>query len=184
MARERLGGSRVGNPVAQEIISPPGGREAGSLPPRAYRCRIGLSASPAGGKDEGGGRYMANSIDMISRSAARQVIYPLRPSFVATFGEAEAERIEVAAAGHKNGIHDNSGSDPFRWALMICLGGRCLEEDRFRKYHGIKTSWGDIDAWLLDHSYELAAHDGDVNFIAAMAGKYNKYMPGGNETNG
>ena len=67
-----------------------------------------------------------------------------RESFVERFGEEDAARMEAAAEGHKNGVHDSPGSDPFRWAIAVCIGYQCFEVDRYRKCHGFKASFEDI----------------------------------------
>jgi len=98
----------------------------------------------------------------------------LRESFVERFGESDAAAIEAAANQHKNGIHDRVGSDPFRWALLICIGFECMT--RFAKEHGITTPFEKIDAWMMEHTADFAAHDGDTDFITLFVGGYNKYV--------
>lgn len=116
---------------------------------------------------------MSDSTEMIARSARRQVHYPIRPSFVARFGEADAVAIEAAAEKHKNGVHDNPGSDPFRWAIVICIGYDCMS--RFREDHGIHAPWDQIQAWIKGEA-DLASHDGDVDYMSLLAGTYNEYV--------
>lgn len=100
-----------------------------------------------------------------------------RDSYVETFGEAEARALEAAAQEHKNGIHDNPGSDPFRWAVVIAIGYQCAEVDSYRDSHGIHAPWEEIKQWIIDHG-DLAAHDGDVDYLSLMAGKYTEYVEG------
>lgn len=98
----------------------------------------------------------------------------LRDEFVQKFGEADATRIERAAAEHKNGIHDKPGSDPFRWALAICVGYECCTSERYAKYHGIENGPA-IDAWMRENAV-LHEHDGDVDYLAVFAGAYQPYV--------
>ena len=98
-----------------------------------------------------------------------------RESFVKHFGEAQARAIENAALMHQNGIHDRRGSDPFRWAICICIGFQCMEVDRYRESHGITALWDDIETWIKDHG-DLAHHDGDIDFISLFAGVYDQYV--------
>lgn len=100
-----------------------------------------------------------------------------RKSFVRTFGEEAAEKIEAAAQEHENGVHDERGSDPFKWAVSICIGFQCVEVDGYREHHGITTpTWPEFKQWVKDFG-ELGSHDGGVDFIALMAGVYNEFMP-------
>lgn len=100
----------------------------------------------------------------------------IREKFVRKFGETEAKNIEIAAESHKNGIHDKLGSDPFKWALLICIGFQCMEVERFRKYHNIMTPWLDLKAWIKRNG-KLSTHDGDCDFISLFAGIYDDFIP-------
>lgn len=100
----------------------------------------------------------------------------IRQAFVDRFGEAEAARIEAAANEHKNGVHDRTGSDPFRWALIICIGHECFTKDSFREYHGIVASTEELKNWIKSEAH-LEDHDGDVDYLAMFVGVYNEYMP-------
>ena len=94
--------------------------------------------------------------------------------FAAVFGEDDAYAVMGAAEKHKNGIHDNPGSDYFRWALCICIGYECLR--RFRDYHGINASEADLDEWIKAHA-DLGSHDGDIDYLAAaLVGAYDPYL--------
>ena len=100
----------------------------------------------------------------------------IRQAFVKRFGEREALAIETAANEHKNGVHDKQGSDPFKWALLICIGYQCMELGKYRKYHGINAKWPDLKKWIK-RSGHLDSHDGDFDYVALVAGVYNEYMP-------
>lgn len=99
----------------------------------------------------------------------------IRKKFVARFGEQQAIAIEAAANEHMNGIHDNPGSDRFRWAIAICLGYECMSKQSFREYHGITASWELLRQWIKDEG-NLAEHDGDVDFIALACGWYDEFV--------
>lgn len=99
----------------------------------------------------------------------------VRESYVQTFGEQEAAALEAAAEEHKNGVHDEYGTDPFRWAVVIAIGYQCAEVPQYRNHHGIKAPWEDIRQWIIDHG-DLANHDGDVDYLSLMAGKYTEYV--------
>lgn len=101
--------------------------------------------------------------------------HTIRTAFAQRFGEDQAEAIYRAAVSHKNGVHDNEGSDPFKWALCICIGYQCMEEEPYRADHGITADWEEIQQWIKDHA-DLASHDGDVDLLAAVCGKYNEYI--------
>lgn len=100
----------------------------------------------------------------------------IRASFVEMFGEDQAVAIECAAEGHKNGIHDNPGSDPFRWAIVICIGHECMKNAEYREHHGITAPWSALKAWIKA-SANLVEHDGDCDYLSLMAGTYIEYMP-------
>jgi hypothetical protein len=98
-----------------------------------------------------------------------------RDSFVARFDEANAAAIEAAAEGHKNGIHDDPGSDPFRWAIALAIGYQCAELDGYREHHGITTPWSEIRDWIKTDG-DLANHDGDCDYLAVFTGTHNEYV--------
>ena len=98
-----------------------------------------------------------------------------RKSFVETFGEDQAYVIEAAAHSHMNSVHDNKGSDPFRWAICICIGHQCFEEENYREHHNITAPAEAIKAWIVENG-DLANHDGDVDFLALFAGAYDPYI--------
>lgn len=100
----------------------------------------------------------------------------VRESFVRQFGEEEAQALEVAAESHKNGIHNEHGSDKFKWVICICIGHQCFEKDRYREHHGIKATFEDIKSWCIEEG-ELDTHDGAVDYIALLAGIYDGFMP-------
>lgn len=99
----------------------------------------------------------------------------VRESFVNFFGEDQAQKIEESAKSHKNGIHDEPGSDPFRWAIIICIGYECMQKDSYREHHNITVPWDDLKAWIKEHG-DLSNHDGSVDYLALFAGAYNEYM--------
>lgn len=99
----------------------------------------------------------------------------VRNSFVALFGEEQACRIEAAANEHKNGIHDEPGSDPFKWACLIAIGHECISRPRFREHHKIAVPFDEFKAWAVEHG-DFASHDGQYDYIAMFAGIYNEYM--------
>ena len=99
----------------------------------------------------------------------------VKASFVARFGEAEARRLEVAAEKHNNDVHNNKGTDPFKWVLLICIGYECFTKDRYREYHGILTPSDDIKRWARDHA-ELDSHDGDCDYLSIFCGTYAEYV--------
>ena len=100
----------------------------------------------------------------------------VRTSFVSAFGEAQAKAIELAAEEHKNGVHDRPGSDPFKWAVAICIGYECISKESFRTYYGITVPWSELKRWIIEDA-NLASHDGDVDYLGALIGVYNEYMP-------
>ena len=99
-----------------------------------------------------------------------------RTLFAAQFGDEQAEAIQSAAEGHKNGVHDRYGSDKFKWALTICIGHECFTNDSYRAEHGITAPVDEVKQWIKDEA-DLASHDGDFDFLAAMAGAYEEYLP-------
>ena len=100
----------------------------------------------------------------------------IRESFVTRFSEEQAKCIEDAAFMHTNGVHDERGSDSFKWAICICLGSQCMDVDSYRKYHDITVPWDELKKWIKEEA-DLVSHDGDVDFLAAFCGVYNEYMP-------
>ena len=99
----------------------------------------------------------------------------IRPLFVNLFGEDQAFAIEKAAEEHDNEVHTKRGSDPFKWALLICIGYQCIEVERFRKGHGIKASYMELKEWIREVA-DLGSHNGDCDYLALASGKYNQYI--------
>lgn len=101
----------------------------------------------------------------------------VRNSFVEQFSEREALLVEDAAESHGNGINDkNRGTDPFKWAIAICIGYDCLKVDRYRKEHGITANWEAVKSWIRDKC-DLISHDGDFDYLAMFAGLYSEFIP-------
>jgi hypothetical protein len=100
----------------------------------------------------------------------------IRTAFTERFGEDQAAAIESAAEGHGNGINDgNRGTDPFKWALLVAIGYQCMEIKNYRAYHGITAPWPDLKEWIIAQG-KLAEHDGDCDYLAALAGTYNEFV--------
>jgi hypothetical protein len=99
----------------------------------------------------------------------------IREKFEQDFSPEAAELIYKAALSHRNGIHDNQGSDPFKWAICICLGYDCTST--YQVEHGL-AEFNDrkFRQWIKEHGH-LEHHDGDVDYLALMSGVYNEYMP-------
>ncbi|KKK67230.1 hypothetical protein LCGC14_2956160 [marine sediment metagenome] len=98
----------------------------------------------------------------------------IRVAFEEAFGNEDAAAIMAAAEEHQNGVHDKRGSDPFKWAILICIGFECVSKGSYRKHHGIKTPWRDLKRWIKAHA-DLGSHDGDCDYLALMSGVYNEY---------
>ena len=102
----------------------------------------------------------------------------IRDSFVKQFGEANAQAMENAAHGHENGVNsDNKGADPFRWAILICIGYQCFEIDSYRDHHRFtaEASFPDIKRWIIEEA-DIGAHKGDCDYLSLVLGKYNDYL--------
>ena len=97
----------------------------------------------------------------------------IEAAFAERFGQDQADAIKSAAEEHKNGVHDDPGSDPFKWALCIAIGHECV--GRFAGYHGISVAEDDLRAWCWDHA-DLASHDGDVDYLSALCGAYEGWV--------
>jgi len=101
----------------------------------------------------------------------------LQERFATEFGEEQAIAIINAAEEHSSEtIAKGQGSDPFKWALVICIDFDCWVKRRFRHYHKIKPSAFRIENWIIHHA-NLEDYDGDVPPISLVLGKYNKFMP-------
>lgn len=100
----------------------------------------------------------------------------IRTAFAEKFGEDQAAAVVAAAEGHRNGVHDDPGSDYFKWALCIAIGHECITEPRYRDEHGITAPVDDLKAWIKAEA-DLGSHDGDMDYLAAIAGAYDEYLP-------
>ena len=99
----------------------------------------------------------------------------IRAAFAERFGEDQAAMIEAAAVQHTNGVHDERGSDPFKWAIAICNGYECMTVESYRNYHGITADADELKAWVCEHA-DLASHDGDIDYLAAFCGAYDGWV--------
>ena len=108
--------------------------------------------------------------------------YDTKSSFVAQFGYEEAEKIMRAAEEHMNGVHDESGSDVFRWAICICIGYECMSKKEYRECHGIITPWEELKIWIKTYA-NLENHDGQIDYLALFAGAYDEFVNGANNEN-
>lgn len=101
-----------------------------------------------------------------------------RESFVTRFGESQAASIEAAADMHRAELleGDKAGSDPFRDAIVICVGFECMSLDSYRDHHGITPSWIDLRDWIRSEG-NLGDHDGPVDYLAMFAGAYTDLIP-------
>lgn len=103
----------------------------------------------------------------------------IRTSFVETFGEENATRVEEAAISHLGGpfdIHSNDkwGDDPFQYLFMVCISRDCLT--RWRSHHGIDASYEDILAWALENA-NLHEYSGDIpDYMAIILGAYSPWI--------
>lgn len=97
----------------------------------------------------------------------------VRASFVERFSESDAAAIMAAAIEHENGVHDNRGSDPFKWALLIAIGHECI--GRYAEHHGITVAEEDVRHWAVE-SADLRSHDGDCDYLALLAGAYDSWL--------
>lgn len=79
-----------------------------------------------------------------------------------------------AAESHTNGVHDKMGSDPFKWALLICIGHRCLKEQH-KANHGFTFTEEEVREWALAHG-QLGEHDGDYDYLAMVVGEYDSWV--------
>lgn len=101
--------------------------------------------------------------------------------FTHRFGAKTYDAILSAAAEHGNGINDvEKGDDVFRWALLVCIGYECLTRPAFIAYHEIAHADA-IVAWMKEPAQRawIAAHNGDMDYLAMFAGVYNQFMPEG-----
>lgn len=97
----------------------------------------------------------------------------VRDAFAERFGEHNAAAVEDAAEMHKNGVHDDPGSDPFKWALCIAIGHECM--GRFASDHGFTATEGEVRDWVYENA-DLGSHDGDIDVLAALAGAYDGWL--------
>ena len=100
----------------------------------------------------------------------------VRDSFEQQFGVDLADRVVMAANEHANGVNDtNRGSDPFKWALLICIGYECLSHPEYREYHRMELDWPIVKQWIVEEG-NLASHDGDFDYVSLFTGDYNEYV--------
>jgi hypothetical protein len=100
----------------------------------------------------------------------------IRQLFEGRFGADQAEAIVAAAEEHANGTNsENRGSDPFKWALLITIGYECWSKHGYRDYHGITAPADEIKAWVIANA-NLGDHDGDCDYLCALAGGYDEYV--------
>jgi hypothetical protein len=100
----------------------------------------------------------------------------IRASFVAAFGEEQAERLQIAGDGHRGGMLDGGkhGPNPFQDAIVIAIGWECFTRPEFRKCHGITAPVDELKTWIREHG-ELNSYQGPIDYLALLAGWYDEY---------
>lgn len=103
-----------------------------------------------------------------------------RETFVARFGEDQAEAVEAAAREHFDSAWseahrgDNFGSDEFRYWFLLAIGYECVT--RFRGDHGITADVDAMKEWARGEG-QLGHHDGDPpDYLALMVGVYQDWI--------
>lgn len=100
----------------------------------------------------------------------------IRNKFIKDFSEDEAVALEAAAERHGNGVNnENTGSDKFKWVLLIVIGHQCVELKNYAEFHDIKTSWDKLKPWIKKNA-SLESRDGDLDYISLAAGIYDEYV--------
>lgn len=100
----------------------------------------------------------------------------IREKFVKDWGEELTKKVESAANEHANGVNNVNIGDPFKWALLICIGYECLSAPQCRKYHGIKNlNWSKMKQWIKDNA-ELKTYKGDLDYLALFTGGYKGFL--------
>lgn len=97
----------------------------------------------------------------------------IREKFVKEFGEEQATMVEKASDFHDKDIHNNKGSDPFKWSLLIAIGYECI--DRYKDYHKITIPTKKLKDWIKNNA-DLGSHDGDSDYLSLAAGSYKEYV--------
>lgn len=99
----------------------------------------------------------------------------IRTKFVEAFSESDAAAIEAAAQGHQSDWQtmDRKGSDPFKWALLMCISFECM--GRFREDHGIQATSEALKDWVYNHA-DLGSHDGDADALGMLSGAYKGWV--------
>jgi hypothetical protein len=101
----------------------------------------------------------------------------VRASFVEHFGKEQARALERACNSHLDlmGCNINRGSDPFKYVIIVVIGFSCVEEEEYRKKHGIIISFDEFKEWVKRHG-NLASHDGDWDELSVIDGTYKEYI--------
>jgi hypothetical protein len=108
----------------------------------------------------------------------------VRETFVAMFGEDDAQRMLEATLEHVSPtqnpmtmlanlfgmvaagvapterIDDNWGTDPFKYQVLAVIGGECVAAPGFRQHHGFELDPMEFYQWVVQHA-ELDTFDGD-----------------------
>jgi len=102
----------------------------------------------------------------------------LRDRFVTAFGEMLAVQVEAAVACHvpRLPFRLESGSDPFRFALVWAVGLECLSRPEFRIAHSIEVPWELLRDWLSDADL-LAGFDGSMDDAGWASGLFAGILP-------
>ena len=101
----------------------------------------------------------------------------VRESFVARFGEGQAQAFERAADAHRreNGGSRGPGSDPFKTVIAITIGWDCFSNPAYREHHGITAPVDELTDWIRKDC-DLGNHDGDFDALALFAGCYDDFI--------
>ena len=101
----------------------------------------------------------------------------VRASFVAQFDKVEARLIERAAQEHKDGIGVIAcqGDSPFQWALTVVIGFNCVNNETFRRHHGITLDPEEFSSWCRHHAQLRSFTDGG-DTLGMSGSDYQRYL--------
>lgn len=113
----------------------------------------------------------------------KKIKMEIRDKFIKHWGKELAEKIEMAAEGHRDGINDEKIGNYFQWCLLMCISYQCLEVPEYRKYHGIPDiDWLKLKKWIKDNA-ELENYKGSLDYLSLYAGVYDYFVVKNKEKN-
>ncbi len=107
----------------------------------------------------------------MSKEETKYIEEKLKQEFIKDFGYEAWKSLDLATQEHKGS--DYRGN--FMQVILTVIGYSCIENEEYRRYHGIPITWEQFKNWLIKHKEEMKkinVDEKDIDFLAFWSGAY------------